>query len=186
MPASRRACKPEPRQPPARSLRRDDAVSEVIGQIIMFGILAMILVLSLVGFNTAKDGAQARVADANAESISQRIASAVVDAALFAETAGDEDILLQMDVHLPDEVEGDPYTIELDEDEVRVTVQRVGREAGAPLFASGTPSAVAVCVQTGTDDAVSGGSVRVQVSAHPPAPCTAGGGILTVYLESIT
>lgn len=63
----------------------DDAVSEVVGYLITFGIIASVLVVAMLGFSDAQGRAEQRVADIQADSIAQRVAGVLVDAALFLE-----------------------------------------------------------------------------------------------------
>lgn len=120
-----------------------DAVSEVIGQILIFGILATVLILALLGFNVAREGAADQVAEVRAESVAQRIAGVVVDGALFAERTQAESIELRLPIDLPDDLEGQSYRITLNADDVTVTVS--GTTVEAALFSSGQPADLVVC-----------------------------------------
>ena len=90
-----------------------EAVSEVVGQILIFGILSTVLILSLLGFNVAREGATEQVVEVRGESVAQRIAGVVVDAALFAETNEAAALRLALPMDLPDDLEGQSYLIDL-------------------------------------------------------------------------
>lgn len=163
-----------PREPTC--LRRDDgAVSEVVGFLLVFAILSMILILSMVAFNEIQDRAEAAVVAVEAESVAQRVASAVVNAALFAERHGSTDATYLQPLELPEDLEGHAYVVYLDPvagstpAQVRVVISALDLEASAPLFSADASTDVALCATTAT-----GGRVQVQLGAVP-APCTGNG-----------
>ena len=137
----------------------DEAVSEVIGQILIFGILSMVLVLSLLSFNIAKDNAEDRIVLATQDAVAQRVAGLVIDSALLAEKFQDQELSLTAQLELDQQIEGRDYTIDLDNDAVRVTVGSTGRTASAPLFSVDSGNLVHVCDAA----AVDGGSIHVRV-----------------------
>ncbi len=156
MPASRRTCNP---------IRRDEAVSEVIGQILMFGILSMVLVLSLMSFNIAKERTEERVIETTAQSIAQRVASLTIETALFAEKFEEQAVALQSRLELPQRLEGREYTIEVTGAVVTIVAGDV--TASSPLFAAGSEGLVHVCQQT----ALEGGDIIIRITdTHPDVP----------------
>lgn len=190
MPASRRASEPVHGAAPAH----DEAVSEVLGQILMFGILSMVLVLSLMTFNLAKEEAQERVVDTTAGSLAQRISSLVIDTAIFAESFEESDVSLESTVALPEFVENHSYTVQVDGSQVTVTVPGTGAVATSSLFAAGSGD-IHVCGQ----DAIQGGPVTIHivhdddVDADPADgvidfDCDAAPGVASyyIYLEPAT
>lgn len=146
-----------------------DGVSEVVGQILIFGILSTVLILALLGFNVAREGTAEQVAEVRAESIAQRIAGVVVDGALFAEQTDADTIELRLPMELPDDLEGQGYSITLNEDDVTVTTG--GTTVAAALFSSGQPTDLVVCAMP----ARIGGSLDVRVTSNvgsiDPADC---------------
>ncbi len=154
MPASR---------PTSESNRHDDAVSEVVGQILMFGILSMVLILSMLSFNIAKERTEDRVVESTAESIAQRVASLVIETALFAEKFSDQDVDLESRLALPSRIEGRSYTLEIDGDRIHVTVD--ASVISQPLFSAGSEGLVHVCQQ----DPLPGGSIKIHIEAEDPA-----------------
>ena len=142
----------------SRPESNSDAVSEVVGQILIFGILSTVLILALLGFNVAREGATDQVVEVRAESIAQRIAGVVVDAALFAETASADDVRLALPMELPGLLEGHGYSIDLNADDVAITV--AGTTVDAALFSSSTPADLVVCNQATR----SGGDLLVVVT----------------------
>lgn len=159
-----------------------DAVSEVVGQILIFGILSTVLILSLLGFNVAREGTADQVVEVRAESLAQRVAGVVVDAALFAETQDADDLRLALPIDLPSDLEGRSYRIDLGEDDVTLTV---GAESvSAALFSSSQPADVAVCDQ----DPRLGGPLQVVVTtdlASIPSECNPGGASRVIFLEDV-
>lgn len=132
----------------------DAAVSEVVGYLLVFGILSAILILSMVAFNLIQDRAEENVAAIEGESIAQRVASAVVNAALFVEDNYDPaapataPTYLQP-IDLPLAVQGRDYSIALDgvENQVEVTIDGLA-PVTAPLFSAGAPTNVDFCAST--------------------------------------
>ncbi len=155
MPASRRT---------SETLRHDDqGVSEVVGQILMFGILSMVLILSMLSFNIAKESTEERVIATSAESIAQRVASLVIETALFGEKFGEQDVSLESRLNLPQRIEGREYSIELDGSQIIVVA--AGATVNQPLFAAGSEGLVHVCKQAPLD----GGPIIIRITAEPPA-----------------
>jgi len=138
-----------------------DAVSEVVGQILIFGILSTVLILSLLSFAAAKDGAEERVVAVRADSVAQRVAGEVVQAALFAESTRADQLTLRSALDLPFDLEGRGYSIDLEPD--AVIVRAAPAVAQAPLFASAAPAGVHVCDQ----DPIGGGPLDVVVTSIP-------------------
>lgn len=157
-----------------------EAVSEVVGQILIFGILSTVLILSLLGFNVAREGATEQVVEVRGESVAQRIAGVVVDAALFAETNEAAALRLALPMDLPDDLEGQSYLIDLNGDDVTISVQ--GQSLQSALFSSGKPADVTVCDQ----DPRQGGPLQVVVTtdlASIPSECVPGGATRVIFLE---
>lgn len=149
MPASRAASVPDRRHPRRRGLlRSDDAVSEVVGQILMFGILSMVLILSLLGFSAAKEGAEGRVAALEAESMAQRVAGVYVGASLFAEKHAEENVQYERRVELPDGIQQRPFTVRVESETLILEIASIGVEASASLLSAGAPPKLVVCEQT--------------------------------------
>lgn len=160
-----------------RLLRDDRAVSEIVGQILMFGILSMVLIMTLFSFNVAKEAAEDRVLDTTAASVAQRVASLVVDTALFAENFEEDQVDIQSRLELPAMLESRQYEIDLDASHVRVTSGDTTQRA--PLFSAGSPTIVHVCDQ----DPIEGGAVRVYAVAdfdYDPDDPPASDGIVNV------
>ena len=152
-----------PRDPP-RLPRDDVAVSEVVGFMLVFAILSMILILAMVAFNEIQDRAESAVVAVEAESVAQRVASAVVNAALFAERHGSTDATYLHPLDLPADLEGHAYVVHLDPvagltpAQVRVVISALDLEASAPLFSADDSTDVALCATT-----ASGGRVLVRL-----------------------
>lgn len=161
--------------PPCASRSRseapeEEAVSEVVGYVLIFGILSMILILSMLAFAAVQDRAESAVVAVEGESLAQRVASSVVNAALFAERHPTDSTYLQP-LDLPADLEGNPYVIRLEPATasepalVRVVVARLGLDATAPLFSADASSNVQLCAST-----VSGGRIAVQFDLSNPCP----------------
>jgi hypothetical protein len=165
MPASLRPSRYEP-----CALRHDDAsVSEVVGHILIFGILSMVLILSLVGFNAVKQDTEATAVEARAGMVAQRTATLAVEAALFAEEK--PGVRFQGLLPFPYDLEGHSYSIRLEAtaDRASVVVEVPTILHGpvrAPLFAAQAPGDVVVC-----DHApVSGGPVFLVLMPGSASP----------------
>lgn len=140
---------PAPRRPHRPGLRRsDDAVSEVVGQLLMFGILSMVLILSLLGFGAAKDGAEGRVASLEAESLAQRVAGVYISASLFAEKHAEDDLQYERRVDLPEGLQQRSYTVSIENEVLSLSIEALGIEVSASLLSSGAPPGLTVCDQT--------------------------------------
>ncbi len=154
----------------------------------MFGILSMVLILSLLSFNIAKERTEDRVAETTAESIAQRVASLVIETALFAEKFEEQEVQLQSRLELPNSLEGRSYSITLDG--ATVTVATSSTTANSPLFAAGSEGLVHVCNQA----PIAGGDLIIRISAAHPNVATPAIGCDTpatapefyIYLENAT
>jgi hypothetical protein len=145
--------------------RGDEGVSEVIGYLLVFGILSLVLVLSMSAFGLAHEGAKARVVELRAESAAARVAGVVVQSAILAERQGGTSAVAFL-VDLPQQLEGLDYTVALDDqtasrpDQVRIGVPALSLSVTSPVFAAGASGSVNLCpVEVG------GGPVLVRYSA---------------------
>lgn len=146
------------------------AVSEVVGYLLVFGILAVVLVLSMVAFNILNERAQTSVVHLEAESAAQRVASSAVNAALFAETHDAATSTYEHPLDLPTDLEGHAYTVYLEAantgsadpddcipcpspptctrpEQVRVCIPDLNDEEPitAPLFSAGASTSFDIC-----------------------------------------
>jgi hypothetical protein len=165
MPASTPASPSEPRRPAVR-LRGDGAgVSEVLGHILIFGIVSMLLVSSMLAFNIAQVGARDRVVGLRAESAATRVAGVVVQASIVQErqsTTASATAQVRFLVDLPQQLEGLAYTVALVPTaggvaaHVGVTVPSDNVAVTAALFSADAPAGIGVC-----SSSVPGGAVYV-------------------------
>lgn len=145
------------------------AVSEVVGYLLVFAILSMILILSMVAFKEIHDRAEVTVVTVEAESVAQRVASAVVNAALFAEQHASTEITFMQPLDLPTQLEGHSYVVHLDAAagatpaQVRIVIAALALETTAPLFAADASVDVNICT-----DQSPGGPVTVQYDSADP------------------
>ena len=179
---------PAPRRP-VRSAPRpgDDAVSEVVGQMLMFAILSMVLILSLLGFGAAKDGAEGRVASLEAESLAQRTAGVYISASLFAEKHADDGLQYERRVDLPEVVQQRSYTVSVQDQILHLSIESLGIEVSASLLSAGAPPGLTVCDQTAAP--IPGGPLLVKardyVDPDDGALCPNGAdGDIILFLES--
>lgn len=148
----------------------EQAVSEVVGYVLIFGILSMILILSMLAFAAVQDRAEAAVVAIEGESIAQRVASAVVNAALFAERHPANASYLQP-IDLPTDLEGNAYVIHLEPASgsqaalVRVDVPGLGLDATAPLFSADAAASVQLCATS-----AAGGRMAVRFDPNHSCP----------------
>lgn len=156
---------------PRRAFARDgDAVSEVVGSILMFGIVSMLFTTSLLGFVAAKEAAQTRVIQLQAESVAQRVAGVVVAAALFHEEhpGAGPDMNFTRFLQLQDQIEGRDYSVDLANDTVTVNVTGLSISVKAPLLSANQTAGLTVCDQ---DPFHPGTILRVRVSTDRPSDC---------------
>ncbi len=160
----RTSASPSASRRPAPPAPDERGVSEVVGFLLIFLILSIVLVLSMIAFNTLHDRAQATVVRLRADSVAQRVAASAVDAALFAETHSVDTSTYQHPIDLPQDLEGHAYRVYLDAapEQVRVVVPALGITATAPLFSAGASTSFDVC--TGS---VAGGAVKVWFGQDP-------------------
>lgn len=86
----------------------EDGVSEVVGFLLTFGIISAILLVAMLGFNDAQQRAEIRLIEIQGASAAQRVASAAVDLALFAQS-NPHDTSVAID--LPAELQGISYSV---------------------------------------------------------------------------
>lgn len=169
---------------PRRALRGDgQGVSEVIGYLLVFGILSIVLVLSMAAFATGQEAAQARAVQLRAESAAARVAGVVVQAAILAEQQGTS-AALAYGVDLPEQFEGRDYTVRLEgrvppncttncitPDLVRVKVPSLSINVTAPVFSVSAPANIAICTTT---EEVPGGPLYVRIYGANAQPSATG------------
>jgi hypothetical protein len=135
----------------------DRAVSEVVGYILTFGILSMILIISMMSFNIARESAVDRAVLTTSQSIAERVKAQVFSAAQFAEEFADQQVQLQTNLALPQAIEGRSYTMAITGGDSVVTVPRHGYVSTSPLLNVGQGPVVFICEATG----LPGGSISV-------------------------
>lgn len=92
-------------------LAGDEAgVSEVVGFLLTFGIISAILLVAMLGFNDAQQRAEIRLIEIQGSSAAQRVASAAVDLALFAQ---ENPYNTSVAIDLPAELQGISYAVAL-------------------------------------------------------------------------
>jgi hypothetical protein len=155
-------------------LRGDSAgVSEVIGYLLVFGILSMVLVLSMSAFSIGQEAAQSRAVQLRAESAAARVAGVVVQTAILAEQQGTSAAIAYL-VDLPQDLEGAAYTVSLEAaagtapDLVRVQVPAFEIDVTAPVFSVSAPAILFICTTE-----VPGGPLYVRIYGADAVP-TAG------------
>jgi hypothetical protein len=102
---------------PRRVLHGDSAgVSEVIGYLLVFGILSIVLVLSMSAFAVGQEAAKERALTLHAESAAARVAGVVVQTAVLWEQEHTltTDVAVAYLVDLPEQLEGTDYEVYLD------------------------------------------------------------------------
>jgi hypothetical protein len=151
---------------PHRALCGDSqAVSEVIGYLLVFGILSMVLVLSMSAFAVGEEAAKERAVTLHAESAAARVAGVVVQTAVLWEQL-DGDVAVAYLVDLPEQLEGADYLVSLvaaagaDPDLVRVVVPRFDIDVTAPVFSAAAPADLQIC-----DSEALGGALNVRINA---------------------
>ncbi len=160
-------------------------MSEVIGQILSLGIMSALLITSLLGFSVAKDNAVEQAVMVRGDALLQKVSTTAIQAALFAEDNQGSGFTFNATIDLPHDIEGHPYRIDLDPDEVFFTFPRFGGNVSAPLFQAGAGSGVNFCDQS----PLNGGPMvlRVVPDDHPDVPagasCDGIGNKFALFLE---
>lgn len=162
--------------PPCKSDRRsldDQAVSEIIGFLLTFGIISSILVLAMIGFGSAQQRSYEKVAEAQADSIAQRVSSVLVDAAIFLESANScaaqSQMRLSLLLELPTSVASRGFDIDLNATAGTVVVGTgIAPDQESSLFgaAQATTCSLAdrrptLCPNPGPSSSASGGNLFV-------------------------
>lgn len=164
-------------------------VSEVIGYILVFGILSMLLVLSMASFNIAQGSARERAVELRAESAAARVAGVLVQTAILAERESASATALAYRIDLPTDLEGMAYEIHLEPrsppsctsachpDRIRISVPAIElTSVTAPLFSASAPANVHLCATT-----VAGGAIQIRYDV-PPA-CALPAGTKGIFLQ---
>jgi type II secretory pathway pseudopilin PulG len=165
---------------PKRALRGDsEGVSEVVGYLLVFGILSIVLVLSMSAFSVGQEAAQGRAVQLRAESAAARVAGVVVQTAILAEQQG-TGAAVAYEVDLPTDLEGASYTVSLEAgigafgcspsptcvpDLVRVEVPAFLIDVTAPVFSVSAPALLSICTTE-----VSGGPLFVRIYGTDAPP----------------
>lgn len=181
MPRSVRPFSSEQRPRPLRGDER--AVSEVIGQILVFGILSIVLVMSMLAFNVVKASVTDRAAGWQAEAASSQVASVTIEGALFAERHdGEVEYIRHLD--LPDDFEGRTYRVYLEpagsghSDRIRLHVDGIDQSVTASLMSAGAASSVHLL-----ESDVPGGPLAVVYKEDPS--CSSIGADRCLFLEAL-
>lgn len=95
----------------ARAASDETAVSEVIGFLTTFAIVSFLLIVAMLAFSDAQGRATQRVADVQAESVAQRVATVAIDLALYDANGGAADVAIA--VELPLDLAGRGYQVRL-------------------------------------------------------------------------
>lgn len=151
-------------------------MSEVLGAVITFGIAAMLLVGSVIGFRVLQDRATDRSVQSEADAVAVRVAAAVTAAAHVAaqDDASTPVNEFERRLDLPEQLEGRDYHIEFSIATGAPTILVTG--SGVPTTQralTGVPQSL-VCVWTSssaTIAGISGGPMLVRYSKTPPAGC---------------
>lgn len=98
---------------------RDEAVSEVIGFILMFALSSVILLISVHSFTAAKNDSAAVLAAAEMKSIATRVSSRLVEAGLVSQDF--PEAKFNVTLEMPRQVAGYEYKVEIYSKAVNVT-----------------------------------------------------------------
>jgi hypothetical protein len=163
-----------------RRARQDDAVSEVIGHLLMLAIITALAAVAVVSFTAAQEQAEARAGAIEAQSAAKRVAAMAVEMALWAEAYGGDDAAMRFAVPVEERLAGHPATVALHPLETRISVPATAASGSARLFSAGTPAGLVVC-DTGP---VPAGSLWLVLGPPPATGCpNHAGQSLALYLE---
>jgi len=90
--------------------RRDEAVNEVMGYIMMFLLSAVVLVMSLQSFTASKESSEEIVATAEAQSLANRVAGHLLEMSKAADEFPNASYSVTFTV--PEQIAGEPYYVE--------------------------------------------------------------------------
>lgn len=158
----------------SRSSRGEDAVSEVVGFLITFGIIAILLVASMLAFNQAQERAEARVVAIQVDSIAQRVAGVVVETGLFVESQDTAaTTVVSILVELPNDLQGNGYQVTLTPGSVVVTSAK-GTATQSVFGVGGGSFGLKLCpgdagASAATYSHAAGGNLYVVYSTNPVA-----------------
>jgi hypothetical protein len=200
MPASTPPLPPETlrSRPPQRGFGGDSqGVSEVIGYILVFGILSMLLVLSMTSFNIAQGSARERAVELRAESAAARVAGVLVQTAILAERESASAAAMAYRIDLPADLEGMDYQVHLEPrspagctnactypDRVRISVPAIElTSVTAPLFSASAPANVHLCATTAAGGAI---QIRYDVPTGLSPACTLPAGVTKGIFLQVT
>ncbi|MHB1261561.1 MAG: DUF7266 family protein [Thermoplasmatota archaeon] len=161
-------------------------VSEVIGYLLVFGILSMVLVLSMSAFSTGQVAAERRAVELRAESAAARVAGVVVQNAVLWEQQGAGFAVAYL-VDLPQQLEGRDYVVRIEKattvtvatdclagahpDRICVMVPGLGITVTAPVFSAAAPLGLDIC-----NSEAPGGPIHVRINVPAiGAPALASG-----------
>ena len=146
-----------------------------MGYLLVFGILSIVLVLSMSAFAVGQQAAQSRAVTLRAESAAARVAGVVVQSAVLWEQQG-TDFAVAYLVDLPQDLEGRSYVVRLEPattvnvagdcttgahpDQVCVKVTALAITVTAPVFSAAAPIDLSICRSQ-----VLGGALNVRINA---------------------
>lgn len=116
-----------------RAFRRDDrGVNEVVGYILTFALSAIILLISVQSFTVARQNSDSVVTAVELKAIANRVAARVVEAAQLSEEF--PNATYSVTLNIPQDLNGHPYYVELDENRVLAVTDGGEAAAEATLF----------------------------------------------------
>lgn len=174
-----------PSRRPQRCSEDEGAVSEIIGFVIVFGIIGTIILLATLAFANQRHDVDQRVVQLRSQSVAQRVAQVVYDVG-NAVGAGTDVRGYNRTLELPSTLEGFAYTVNLRNTtlgwRVNVTVNGLRAFAEEPVanIGVGAPN-FELC-----NHPVSGGLVRVRYGPQATSPNNAFSGAATCRTGAVT
>ncbi|MHB8634169.1 MAG: hypothetical protein ACYDBQ_09425 [Thermoplasmatota archaeon] len=148
-----------------------EGVSEVLGEVFIFGILSVMMILSLIAFAAAQSAVQVRAVDLTASSAAARVAGVLVQVAVVAErdgnaTLGWSNVTYRVD--LPSDLQGVAYTVALQPagvESVWANATSKGVHESTDLFSAGQPLRFDLAKST-----IGGGPMNVRFDDNVACP----------------
>lgn len=122
---------PNPRHPRAMA-RREEAVSEILGYILMFALSSVILVVSLQSFTSAKQGSEDIVSSVEMRSLADRVSARLLEASKVAQEF--PNATYNITLRVPTTIGGETYRVSTTSTLVTVETLNGGTRATASTY----------------------------------------------------
>src|SRR5688572_8560861 len=91
----------------------DDAISEIVGFVMIFAIIGSITLVAMLAFGQQRQDVDQRIVELRAASVAERVAVVVADVGRAVDATSGELTRFEREVDLPPSLEGSGYTVRL-------------------------------------------------------------------------